>query len=101
MTGLELPKVTAVRGGIVYGEAHVPRKPDFVPPSPPEGAGEGAWRFGVIDEDGDTFWSLGVWESARETFSTPDEVLSVWGHLDGARVIRQWCPRPYAWEEHS
>ena len=98
---IELPKIYARRGGIRYGEAHVPRKPPFVPPPPPAGAGEGRWRFGVIDEDGETYWSRGVWESAHETFSSPDEALEAWGHVDGARVIRHWCPAPLAWEEHS
>lgn len=96
-----IPEVTARRGGIKYGEAHIPRKPPFVPPVPPEGAGEGCWRFGVIDDDGETYWAQGIWEAAHETFSTPDQALSAWGHLDGARVIRRWHPQPLPWEVHS
>lgn len=101
MTGMELPEVTAKRGGVKYGEAWYPRKPPFVPPPAPEGAGDGRWRFGVVDDEGDTYWTHGIWEAGRETFSSPDEALDVWGHLDGARVIRQWCPAPLPWEEHS
>lgn len=98
---IELPKITARRGGIRFGEVRIPRKPPFVPPPPPAGAGEGRWLFGVIDEDGETYWARGVWESGRETFSSPDEALEVWGHVDGARVIRRWHPAPLPWEEHS
>lgn len=103
MTGepIGLPVVTARRGGIKYGEAHVPCKPEFTPPPPPEGAGGGHWRFGVIDADGEAYWSHGIWESARETFSSPEEALEVWGHVDGARVIRQWHLDPLPWEVHS
>lgn len=103
---MELPEVTAKRGGIRYGEVPPqPPKPPFVPPAPPEGetTETGYWNFGarLVDEDGDEtiFWSEGVW--SPETFNTPDQVRQAWGHEENMMIVRRWMRRPLPWEPHT
>lgn len=98
---LELPKITAKRGGIKYGEAHIPPKSPRAPlPPAPEGAGEGNWIFG-IHSDGIVYSSYSSFYS-HETFSSPEEAMEFWGELEeGDKLVRRWVPNPLPWEDHS
>ena len=101
---LELPEVTAKRGGIKFGEAHIPPKPPRAPlPPAPEGAGEGRWLFGIqSDEVVHDSWSAWLSGEPGEKFTSPEEALEFWGELeDGEKIVRRWVPRALPWEDHS
>lgn len=98
-----MPEVTAKRGGIKYGEAHIPPKPPRAPlPPAPEGSGEGAWIFGIQIADDDYIISSYSSFYPHESFTSPEEAIEFWGELEeGEKVVRCWVPKPYGWEEHS
>lgn len=57
---------------------------------------DGVWLYAVRDEDGETYSTYGTWDHTH--FSSAEEALGVWGHVDGATVVRRWVPNPLPWE---
>lgn len=91
---LDLPEITAKRGGMKWGECHVPKRERTIDPAP-EGAGDGRWRYGLRNEEGELLISHSSY--TNEPFRTHEEALDNQDWFGGV-LVRAWIPSP-TWEE--
>lgn len=96
---LQLPEVTAKRGGLTYGEAHIPASAKRTPPPTYP---TGHWQYGadIADyDDGDTepeiVGGTGGWGSAFEPYLSAEDAASDW---PGRPIVKRWIPAPGVWE---
>lgn len=83
---IQIPEVTAQRGGIDWNTPRPTRPVDPVDP-PPEGAGPGHWEYGVRDDDGAIYASHSGYH--HEPFLTRGQAERACSWLEGV-VVRRW-----------
>lgn len=66
-----------------------------------EPAAKGRWIYAVRDADGEVYSFHGTWDPSP--FDNADDARDVWGHVEGATLVRAWKAEPAAleWEEVS
>lgn len=90
---LEFPEFTAKREGIRW-DGPPRRRARTVDPAP-DGAGDGQWRYGLRNEDGELLTSWSSWHV--EPFNTREEALDNQEWFGGV-LVRAWVPK-LTWEE--